>query len=62
MIAGKQKCSVSIVHFNGIPFMCSCEGKEKKGKQKLNDYKFFTFTGRFPSDGAASLAVKGLRL
>ena len=26
----------------------------------LNDFKFGTFIGRFPSDGAASMAVKGL--
>ena len=26
----------------------------------LDDVKFGTFTGRFPSDGAASMAVKGL--
>ena len=26
----------------------------------LNDFKFATFIGRFPSDGAASMAVKGL--
>ena len=31
-----------------------------KGEKKLNDFKFGTFTGRFPSDGAASMAVKGL--
>ena len=31
--------------------------KEEKG---LNDFKFGTFGGRFPSDGAASMAVKGL--
>ena len=26
----------------------------------LNDFKFGTFTGHFPSDGVASMAVKGL--
>ena len=31
----------------------------KEGKSR-NDFKFGTFTGRFPSDGAASMAVKGL--
>ena len=30
-----------------------------KGKG-LNDFKFGTFIGYFPSDGAASIAVKGL--
>ena len=32
------------------------------GKKGLNDFKFGTFVGRFWSDGAASMAVKGLRL
>ena len=31
----------------------------KEGKS-LNDFKFGTFTGRLPSDGPASMAVKGL--
>ena len=26
----------------------------------LNAFRFGTFTGRFPSDGSASMAVKGL--
>ena len=26
----------------------------------LNEFRFGTFVGRFPSDGAASMAVKGL--
>ena len=30
----------------------------KEGK-RLNDCKFVTFIGRFPSDGMASMAVKG---
>ena len=30
------------------------------GLKSLNDFKFGTFTGRFPSDGVASMAVKGL--
>ena len=33
-----------------------------KGKKGLNDFKFGIFIGRFESDGAASMAVKGLRL
>ena len=33
-----------------------------KGKKDLNDFKFGTFVGRFPSDGAASIAVKRLNL
>ena len=32
-----------------------------KGEKSLNNFKFGTFTGCFPSDGAASMAVKGLR-
>ena len=31
------------------------------GKKDLNDLKFGIFAGRFPSDGATSMAVKGLR-
>ena len=31
-----------------------------KGEKSLNDFKFGSFTGRFPCDGAASMAVKGL--
>ena len=29
-------------------------------KKDFNDFKFGTFLGRFPSDGAGSIAVKGL--
>ena len=29
-------------------------------QKRLNDFKFGTFMGRFPSDSAASMAVKGL--
>ena len=31
-----------------------------KGGKGLNDFEFDAFIGRFPSGGAASLAVKGL--
>ena len=31
-----------------------------KGGKSLNDFKFGSFIGRFQSDGAASMAVKGL--
>ena len=31
-----------------------------EGVKSLNDLKFGIFISRFPSDGAASLAVKGL--
>ena len=43
------------MHFDRNPFTCSCE-KEKK----LTDFKFGTFVSRFLSDGAASMAAKGL--
>ena len=32
-----------------------------KGGKGLNDFKFSTFIGRFQSNGAASIAVKGLK-
>ena len=32
-----------------------------KGEKSLNDFKFGTFTGCFPSDGAASMGVNGLK-
>ena len=28
----------------------------------FNDFKFGTFIGRFPNDGGASMAVKGLKV
>ena len=45
------------MHFDRNTFTCSREG----GKKSLNGFKFCTFIGRFPSDGAASTAVKGLK-
>ena len=33
----------------------------RRGENCLNEFKFGTFIGRFPSEGAASVAVKGLR-
>ena len=32
-----------------------------KGGGSLNDFKFSTFVGRFPSDRLVSMAVKGLK-
>ena len=32
----------------------------EKGKKVLNDFRFCTFTGRVPSDGATSMAAEGL--
>ena len=37
---------------------CSCEGEKKR--KRLNDFKFGTCIGRFPSDVAARMAMKGL--
>ena len=34
---------------------------QAKGAKSLNGFKFGTFIGRFPSDGATNMAVKGLR-
>ena len=31
-----------------------------KGNKRLNGFKSGTFTGRFPSDGMANMAVKGI--
>ena len=33
----------------------------RRGQKSLNGFKFGTFIGRFPSDGEASMAVKGLK-
>ena len=44
------------MHFHRNPFTCSCE----RGQKGLNALKFGTFIGRFQSDGAAGMAVKGL--
>ena len=32
-----------------------------KGMESLNDFKFGTSIGHFPSDGMASMAMKGLK-
>ena len=40
-----------------IEVLSRAHAKEQKS---LNDFKFVIFIGRFPSDGAASMAVKGL--
>ena len=34
---------------------------QREKKKTLNYFKFGTFTGRFSSDGAGSMAVKGLK-
>jgi len=36
-------------------------GTHAKGAKSLNDFEFGTCIGRFPSDGAESMAVKGLK-
>ena len=43
------------MHFDRSPFTRSCQGE--KG---LNNFKFGTFIGRFPSDDVTSMVVKGL--
>ena len=35
-------------------------GAHAKGAIFFNDFKFATFVGRYPSDGAANMAVKRL--
>ena len=35
-------------------------GAGRGGVRSLSDFRFGTFIGRFQSDGAASMAVKGL--
>ena len=51
-----NKPTFNTVRFDRNPFTCSCEGEKS-----LNDFRFHTFVGRFQSDGAATMAVKGLR-
>ena len=54
------------MHFDRNPFRYSCEerggggGGGIGGGGGLNDFKFGISIGRFPSDGAACVAVKGL--
>ena len=70
-----NKSTVSAVHFDINPFTCSREeaggggggggkrgerGGRGGGKKSLNDFKFGTVIGRFPGEGAASVAMKGL--
>ena len=53
------------MYFHRNRFTCSCKGRGwggGGGGEGLNDLKFGTFIGRFPSDGATSMAVKGLIL
>ena len=33
----------------------------RRVKKSLNDFKFGTFISRFPSNGGASMSVKGLK-
>ena len=49
---------LSVLHFDRNPVTCSCDGEKKDH----NDFKLGTFIGRFQSDGAASMAAKGLML
>ena len=52
-----NKSTFNTVHFDRNPFKCSSEG----GKKGINNFQFGTFIGRFKSDSAASMAVKGLK-
>ena len=49
------KSTFNTVHFDRSPFTCS-----RQGGGGLNDFKLGIFIARFQSDGAASMAVKGL--
>ena len=53
-----DESTFNTVHFDRNPFTCSCS---VRGQKSLNDFKFGTLFSRFPIDGAASTAVKGLR-
>ena len=44
-----------------IELLSRCHVKRGGGGGSFNDFKFGNFTGRFPSDCAASMAVKELR-
>ena len=49
------------MHFDRSPFTCSRQGGGGGGGGGgLNDFKLGIFFARFQSDGAASMAVKGL--
>ena len=52
MLTGRKASS-------NLPFTCKV-GVGGGGGGDLDDFKFGTFIGRFPSDGAARVAVKGL--
>ena len=51
-----NKSTFNIEHFDRNPFHVLTW----RGKKSFNVFKFGTFMGRFPSDSAASVAVKGL--
>ena len=55
-----NKPTVNTVQSDRRPFTRSCQA-EKEGKKSLNDFKFGRFIRRFPSDGAACMAVEGLK-
>ena len=50
-----NKSTFNTVYFDRCHFTCSC-----KREKSLNDFKFGTSIGHFPSDSTASTAVKGL--
>ena len=51
---------LSVLNILTEHFSCAKKEREKGAKKILNDFKFGTFVGCFPSDVAASMAVKGL--
>ena len=55
---GHNKSTLNTMHFDRNPFHVLM----RRGQQSLNGLKFGTFTGRFPSDGVASVAVKELNV
>ena len=54
-----DKSTFSTVHLDINPFACSHE-RGAKNPYYYNDFRSGTVIGRFLSDGAASMAVKGL--
>ena len=55
---GHNKSTLNTMHFDRNPFHVLM----RQGQKSLNGLKFGTFTGRFLSDGVASVAVKELNV
>ena len=56
-----NKSTFSSAHFDRNSFTCSCTGGEGGGGESLREFEFGHFISRLPSDGAAGIAVKGLK-